>query len=143
MLFVRFVCITYLFMSILCLQALCLLQISFHRRIYFERHYSQLKSSLSLKGAKTDATTSYVKAKNINYMITKYFSSQLNTTSVVEKQKFQTYLKKNIGNMNSLNAVTLMHRCSKRKVNIFEYITYSQLIKLIESRWEKLKHHCF
>ena len=146
MLIVRVVCITY-FISLLCLQATCLLHISyrfpssksFHRRNYFERHL-KLKSSLFLKGTKTDATsTSYSKAKNINYMITKYFSSQFNTTSVnEEKQKFQTYLKRNVGNMNSLNAVTLMHRCSKRKVNIFEYITYSQLVKLIESRFKLL-----
>ena len=66
----------------------------------------------------------------INKAIVETFSAA--TCSSAEIDRLKTYLAKNLGEMNQINVITLMHRCGKRRLDVFSFIDIDTTVNLLD-----------
>ena len=65
-------------------------------------------------------------AKLINDAITSHFKSNRSREAALS---LRDYLTLNAAAMNGVNAVTLMHRCEKNRLDVFDFISPPELLR--------------
>lgn len=98
---------------------------------YTRYHSSYSKHIFKIDSLKTKLRSNDYKAKAINKIIIDTFANKkLNDCS--EIQRFKCYLDNNKHNLNQINIITLMHRCSRNKLDVFEFIDENVIFDLLD-----------
>ena len=66
----------------------------------------------------------------INKAIVDTFSAS--TCSTADIDQLKAYLAKNLAEMNQINVITLMHRCGKRRLDVFSFIDIDTTVNLLD-----------
>lgn len=93
-------------------------------------HFRPIRASILMDSMTGVAGISGTSAKNINRAIVDTFSR---AHSAIDLERLRLLLQENSHNLNQINIITLMHRCSKYKQPIFSFLDPPTVLRLLNT----------